>query len=138
MQLGFWAASNGRGKTFDSSVQFMLPDGSGLSPDAAWVSDESLRRLTRQQRTEFLVLAPEFIVEVRSPSDRLSRVKQKMENWIANGVQLAWLIDADRETIHIYRPRQAPEIRRGVTEIAGEGPVAGFTLQLRSIWKGLS
>ena len=137
-QLDRWAQKDARGEAFESSVQFMLPDGSGLSPDAAWVSNEALARLSPQQRREFLALSPEFIVEVRSPSDRLAKDKAKMETWIANGVQLGWLIDADRETVYVYRPQRPVEIRRGISKIEGEGPVAGFTLALQSIWKGLS
>jgi Uma2 family endonuclease len=137
MQLALWAMGDGRGKSFESSVQYMFPDGAGLSPDASWVSNAALQRLTPKQRTEFLPLSPEFIVEVRSPSDRLKAVKAKMEQWIANGVQLAWLIDGDAKTVYIYRPDRAPETRRGIQKLAGEGPVAGFTLDLRTIWKGL-
>lgn len=136
-QLARWAKRDRRGTPADSSAQFLLPDGSALSPDAAWVSNKSLRRLTPKQRTEFPAITPEFLVEVRSPSDRLKASKAKMEQWIANGVQLAWLIDGDAKTVYIYRPGRAPETRRGIQKLAGEGPVAGFVLDLRSIWKGL-
>jgi Uma2 family endonuclease len=137
MQLSKWAMRDGRGKAFGSSVQFFLPDGSALSPDAAWVSNDALTRLTHQQRKEFLRLCPEFVIEVRSPSDRLSRVKAKMEQWIANGAQLAWLIDGDAETVYIYQKDQPVKTRRGILKLAGKGPVKGFTLQLRTIWDGL-
>ena len=136
-QLFNWAERDGHGKPFDSSAQFMLPDGSALSPDAAWVSNEALRRLSRQQRKEFLPLCPEFVVEVMSPSDRLKQAKEKMEQWISNGVQLAWLIDGDSETVYVYRKNRPIKTRRGILELAGEGPVAGFVLQLKSIWAGL-
>ncbi len=132
-----WSHSDGRGKAFGPSVQFFLPDGSGLSPDAAWVSNESLAKLTKQQRRKFLRLSPEFIVEVLSPTDSLKQAKAKMQSWIANGVQLAWLIDGDARTVYVYRPGRAPRTRRGLREIAGEGPVAGFTLHLLPIWRGL-
>jgi Uma2 family endonuclease len=137
IDLGIWARKGGRGKAFGSSVQFFLPDGSGLSPDAAWVSNESLSRLTKQQRKKFLRLTPEFIVEVLSPSDSLNDAKAKMEQWIANGVELAWLIDGDAETVHVYRQGRPPKIRRRIRELAGEGPVAGFVLNLAPIWQGL-
>lgn len=137
-QLTLWARKDGRGVASDSSAQFLLPDGSALSPDAAWVSKDSLKRLSREQRKEFLALSPEFVVEVLSPSDRLKDAKRKMERWIANGVQLAWLIDGDARTVHIYRKGQAPRTRRGIQQIAGEGPMEGFVLDLRAIWKGLS
>lgn len=136
-ELKIWARRDGRGKAFGSSVQFTLPDGSGLSPDAAWVSNESLATLTRQQRKKFLRLAPEFVVEVLSPTDDLKQAKAKMEQWIANGVQLAWLIDGDAQTVYVYRAGRAPRTGRRIREIAGEGPVAGFTLNLVPIWKGL-
>src|SRR5579862_1374966 len=86
IQLGQWAGGDGRGKTFGSSVQFVLPDGSGLSPGAAWVSNEPLARLSKQQRKKFLRLSPEFVEEVLSPTDGLKAAKATMEQWIANGV----------------------------------------------------
>ena len=135
-QLDRWAERDGRGNASDSSAQFMLPDGSALSPDAAWVSNAALERLTKQQRKQFLALCPEFVVEVMSPSDRLKTVKAKMERWIANGAELAWLIDGDSKTAYVYRKNQPVKIHRDITKLAGEGPVRGFILQLRSIWEG--
>lgn len=136
-QLDQWTEVDGRGRAFDSSVEFMLPDGSALSPDASWVSNESLDKLSWEQRREFLRLSPEFVIEVMSPSDRLKPAKGKMEDWIANGVQLAWLIDGDHETVYVYRKGRAVVTRKGLREIAGEGPVNGFVLRLASIWRGL-
>ncbi len=136
-ELKIWARKDGRGQSVDSSVQFFLPDGSALSPDAAWVSNESLSRLTKQQRKKFLRLSPEFIVEVLSPTDNLKEAKAKMELWIANGVQLAWLIDGDAETVYIYRKGQPMRTRRHIRELAGDGPVAGFVLNLVPVWEGL-
>jgi Uma2 family endonuclease len=137
-QLDKWAEEDGRGKASDSSAQFMLDDGSALSPDAAWVSNVSLRSLSRQKRKEFLPLCPEFVVEVMSPSDRLKQAKAKMEQWIRNGAQLAWLIDGDAQTVYVYRKGHAAKAHRGIAKLAGEGPVEGFVLQLAAIWKGLS
>jgi len=136
-QLNSWVEQTGLGKAFDSSVEFLLPDGSGLSPDASWVSDESLGRLTPAQRREFLRVSPEFVIEVMSPSDRLKPAKEKMEVWIANGVQLAWLIDGDRQTVYVYRKGHEPVTHRGIEELAGEGPVKGLILKLGAIWRGL-
>jgi Uma2 family endonuclease len=138
VQLGVWAEKDGRGEGCDSSAQFLLPDGSALSPDAAWVSKRSLRRLSSAQRKKFLPLCPEFVVEVRSPSDRLRPALAKMEQWIANGVQLAWFIDGDAETVYVYRPGRPMEKLQAIQELAGEGPVAGFVLNLRSVWEGLA
>jgi Uma2 family endonuclease len=72
-----------------------------------------------------------------SPSDRLKSAKEKMERWMANGVHLGWLIDGDHETVYVYRKGGAPVTRRGIHELAGEGPVKGFVLKLDSIWRGL-
>jgi len=94
-------------------------------------------RLSHQQRREFLRLCREFVIEVLSPSDRLKASKAKMERWIANGAQLAWLIDGDAETVYIYEKDKPVETRRGILKLAGKGPVKGFTLQLRTIWDGL-
>ncbi len=137
-QLDLWAMRDGRGKAFGSSAEFILPSGAALSPDAAWVSNERLAKLSKEQRRRFPPVCPEFVIEVMSPSDRLAAAKRKMEEWIANGAQLAWLIDADRETAYIYRAGEAkPEIRRGVPKLRGEGPVAGLVMDMRDIWAGL-
>jgi Uma2 family endonuclease len=136
-QVHSWVKRTGLGKAFDSSVEFLLPDGSALSPDASWVSDESLARLTPAQRREFLRLSPEFVIEVMSPSDRLKAAKEKMEVWIANGVPLAWLIDGDHQTVYVYRKGRPPVTRKGLEELAGEGPVKGLVLKLAAIWRGL-
>ena len=138
MQLSRWAEQDGRGVVFDSSAQFMLGDGSALSPDAAWVSNVSLRSIPREKRKEFLHLCPEFVVKVKSPRDRLKQAKAKMEQWIANGAELAWLIDGDAETVYVYRKRHPAKTHRGIHKLAGEGPVEGFVLPLAAIWKGLA
>lgn len=137
-QLGVWAERDGRGIVSDSSGQFFLADGSALSPDAAWVSNSALHSVSRQKRKEFLHLCPEFVVEIMSPSDRLKQAKAKMEQWIANGAQLAWLIDGDAQTAYVYRKGRPIKAHRGINKLAGEGPVAGFVLELATIWKGLS
>lgn len=137
-QLVYWANKDGRGKAFGSSVEFILPSGAGYSPDAAWLSNKRLAKLTKQQRRKFLPVCPEFVIEVMSPSDRLKASKDKMLAWLAEGVELAWLIDGDHETVYIYRAgSQKPEKRTGIARLSGEGPVAGFVLDLRAIWAGL-
>ena len=137
-QLDRWAEKDGRGAASDSSAQFMLQDGSALSPDAAWVSNSALQRVPRAKRKEFLPLCPEFVIEVMSPSDRLKQAKAKMEQWIGNGAQLAWLIDGDAQTVYVYRKGHAVKTHRGIAKLAGEGPAEGFVLHLNAIWKGVS
>lgn len=136
-QIREWSRKTGRGKAFGSSVEFLLPDGAALSPDAAWVSNERLASLSKEQRRQFLRLAPEFVVEVLSPSDRIPAAQQKMREWIANGVELGWLIDGDAKTVQVFRPGQEPQQLSGLDSIAGEGPMKGFVLELGVIWEGL-
>jgi Uma2 family endonuclease len=136
-QLAVWAKRDGRGKVFGPS-EFILPSGAAYSPDAAWVSNERLTQLTKAQRRKFLRLCPEFVVEVMSPSDRLKPAREKMDDWMANGVQLSWLIDGDNQTVYIYRAGQGDaEKRVGIAKLAGEGLLAGFELNLTDIWAGL-
>jgi Uma2 family endonuclease len=136
-QLGNWAIEDGRGEAFDSSTEYLLPSGAGRSPDASWVDKARLAEVTREQRRKFTRICPDFVVELNSPSDRLSRVQQKMREWIENGVRLGWLIDADNRTAYIYRPGREPEILVEPPRLEGEGPVAGFVLKLERIWAGL-
>jgi Uma2 family endonuclease len=137
-QLGAWAKRDGRGKAFGMSVAFILPTGAALSPDAAWVSNTRLSTLSKSQLRKFLGLTPEFVVEVMSPSDRLKASMEKMSDWLRGGVELAWLIHGDAETVYIYRAGASePDRRTGIATLAGEGPVAGFELSLTDIWTGL-
>ncbi|HEY6341298.1 MAG TPA: Uma2 family endonuclease [Bryobacteraceae bacterium] len=137
-QLRDWAKKNRRGVASDSSGEFVLPTGAALSPDAAWVSNRRSMRLSKDQRRKFPPLAPEFIIELMSPSDRLKDAKKKMEEWMRGGVELGWLIQADRKTVYIYRAGQPePEKRTGIKKLKGEGPVAGFEMDLTDIWAGL-
>jgi Uma2 family endonuclease len=137
-QLRPWAKRDGRGKGFGATAEFLLPTGAAYSPDAAWVSNERLARLTKEQRRKFPPVCPEFVIEVMSPSDRLKPAMHKMEEWIRAGVELGWLIYPDKRTVFVYRAGQkGAEERVGITTLAGEGPVAGFELDLTDIWTGL-
>lgn len=137
MQLAHWAKQDGRGRAFESSVEFILPEGSKLSPDGAWVHRDKLATLTREQRRRFLKLVPDFVVELKSPSDRFADLQKKMQDWRRNGVELGWLIHPDKRMVLIFRAAEdEPEIFSG-TDLAGDGPVTGFTLSLQPIWEGL-
>jgi Uma2 family endonuclease len=136
-QLAVWAKRDGRGRAFDSNTNFILPNGAARGPDAAWISNSRVATLTTEQKRRFLPLCPDFVVELKSPSDRLPRLKAKMEEWIENGAQLGWLIDPDTRTIYIYRPAKRPEELKDADSITGEGPVAGFVLDLCPIWRSL-
>ena len=132
-QLRNWWKQHRRGRAFDSNCGFFLPDGSSLSPDAAYVTAEQLEGLTREQLARFLRFAPAFVIELRSPSDSLAQAAAKMEAWIANGVQLGWLVDPYAKQVHVYAPGAAPSIESG-SQVSGSGPVQGFVLDLEEVW----
>jgi Uma2 family endonuclease len=137
-QLRNWARHDGRGKAFGATTEFILHTGAALSPDAAWVSKGRLSKLPKSQLRKFLPVCPEFVVEVMSPSDRLKPAIEKMQDWMRGGVELAWLIDGDSQTVYIFRAGASEaEKRTGIATLGGEGPVAGFELDLTDIWAGL-
>ena len=137
-QLKNWTRRKRTGAAFGCSTELILPTRAALSPDAAWVSSGRIEVLTPEQRPKFLKVIPEFIVEVMSPSDTLRAAQGKVNQWMAGGVDLGWWIDGDHQAVYVYRRGQAkPEKHVGVQRLAGEGPVAGFVLQLREIWRGL-
>jgi Uma2 family endonuclease len=129
-QLGIWAYESG------PDAGFHFRDGSRRSPEAAWFDRARWReaKQSAKPRQRFPVFAPEFVIEVRSPDDRMSKLREKMEEYIANGVQLAWLIDPQERTVSIYRDANAPEILNNPTSVASEGPVAGFVLNLDRVF----
>lgn len=136
-ELRTWARKDGRGRGFDSSVEYFLPSGAAYSPDASWVLRSRLDKLTRDEKRKFPRLCPDFVIELMSPSDRLRKVKAKIAEWIENGAQLGWLLDPDHRTVYIYRPDREPEQIVNPERIVGEGPVAGFVLVLADIWAEL-
>jgi Uma2 family endonuclease len=129
-----WVETDGTGIGFDSSGGFKLPDQAKRSPDAAWVRRERWEALTDKQRKKFVPLCPDFVVELRSDSDRLQKLQKKMEEYIENGVQLGWLIDPLENKVHIYRPGAPAEILDNLKEISGEPLLKGFVLKLDGIF----
>jgi Uma2 family endonuclease len=90
--------------------------------------------MTEAQKDEYSPICPEFVIELRSPSDRLAPLQEKMQAWIANGAELAWLVDPTRKAVEIYRPGREPEVLEGGSAVEGEGPVVGFVLELGKVW----
>jgi Uma2 family endonuclease len=133
--LGNWSDADGRGYHFDSSTGFTLPDRSLRSPDASWVLASRWDALTEEDKDRASPLCPDFIIELRSPSDRLRPLQEKMKMWIANGVQVAWLIDPKEESVSIYRPGDEPEHLSHPTSVQGTGPITGFELVMARIWE---
>ncbi|MDX2270081.1 MAG: Uma2 family endonuclease [Bryobacter sp.] len=136
-QIYHYARRHPESAAFTTSVQYLLPDGAALSPDASWVSAEKMARLNRAQKRGFLPLVPDLVVEVLSPSDRMTRAQAKMRQWSGNGVPLAWLVDADRQAIHIYRPGQEAELRTGMDSLEAGEAMPGFVLDCTHLWKPL-
>jgi Uma2 family endonuclease len=141
MQLRIWAKRDGRGRSTDSNGEYILPDGSKFAPDAAWVSKAKLKTLSKEERRKFLKLVPEFVIELKSPTDRMSDLEDKMAVWMRNGVELSWLIDPDQQRVLIYRePNSQGKDELEVVscdELTADGPVEGFVLDLVPIWCGL-
>jgi Uma2 family endonuclease len=133
LQLKLWARQDRRGVVTDPSGGFVLPNGARRSPDAAWTLKS---RLPTDVRGPWH-LCPDFVIELRSESDRLSRLRTKMREWIANGAHLAWLIDPERRAVEIYRPGVEPDIHENIDRMAGVAPVAGFELDLRPVLEPL-
>jgi Uma2 family endonuclease len=135
LELGIWARGDGRGRAFGPSAGFRLPDSSVRAADAAWISWERLNSISAEQRKGFGPVCPEFVIEVRSKTDRLPPLQAKMEQWIANGAEVAWLIDPIEKTVAIYRPDEQPEHLNEPTSVQGSGPIAGFELVMSRIWQ---
>ena len=133
VQLGNWAEQDGTGEPFDSSAGFTLPNGATRSPDASWIKLERWNALTEEQKASFAPICPEFVIELPSKSDTLSGLQDKMQEYIANGASLGWLIDRKNRKVYIYRPNQEPEILDNPETVSG-AVLPGFVLQMAKIW----
>jgi len=133
-QLAAWARETNSGATFDSNAGFTLPDGSMRSPDAAWIAWPRWNALSKQEQEGFAPICPEFVIELRSPSDSLSELQAKMRLWVANGAAVAWLVDPSRKAVEIYRLGREAEVLEGGSAVEGDGPVSGFVLELGRVW----
>jgi Uma2 family endonuclease len=133
-ELFAWAEADGRGEVFSSNAGFNLPDGSTLSPDAGWVDSSRVAALTDNERERFLPFAPDFLIEILSPSDSLPALDAKMEQWIANGVRLGWRIDPFQRTVAIFATDEAPKILDVPECVEGTGPITGFELRMARVW----
>jgi Uma2 family endonuclease len=133
VQLGIWNRKTGLGVAFDSSGGFRLPNGADRSPDASWVRRERWDALTTEQKEKFAPLCPDFVVEIRSPSDALSKLQEKMREYIENGARLGWLLDRKNQQVEIYRPNQEVEILQSPKTLSGEDVLPGFVLDLSEI-----
>jgi Uma2 family endonuclease len=132
--LGNWAEADGTGIVFDSSTGFTLPSGATRSPDAAWIRLPRWDALTPDERRKFPPLCPDFVVELRSPSDALDVLQEKMDEYIANGAALGWLIDPDERKVYVYQPDATVVCLEDPAQIAGDPVLRGFVLDLSRVW----
>lgn len=130
-----WADLDGSGVVFGSSTGFDLPNGATRSPDVAWVKRSRLAELTPEEKQRFLPLCPDFVIELRSPSDRLSTLQEKMEEYVANGAQLGWLIDPVQRRVYVYRPGADVECLDNPAAVSGDPVLPGFVLRLEPVWE---
>ena len=133
-ELRAWARKDRRGIGCDSSTGFVLPNGARRSPDASWTLKSRVEQLGARKRKSFWHLCPDFVIEVKSESDRLKPLERKMAEYLSQGAQLGWLIDPQNRSVTIYRPNGEVETRTGLNQVEGEGPVAGFVLDLTYVW----
>jgi Uma2 family endonuclease len=133
-QLANWTDRDGSGIGFDSSAGFALPNGSTRSPDASWIKLTKWNSLSAQQKTKFAPICPDFVVELRSPSDNLKMLQDKMQEYINNGVSLGWLIDRTTRQVYVYTPDSEVKSLDNPQTISGEPILSGFVLDLAKIW----
>lgn len=124
----------GSGIPFDSSTGFRLPNGADRSPDASWVSSERWEALTLEMRKGFIPLCPDFVIELRSQTDSLSKLRAKMQECRDNGARLGWLIDPKGKQVEVYRAGQPKETLEDPKVLSGEPVLPGFSLDLNRVW----
>ena len=133
-QFGNWVAADQRGVAFDSSTLFRLANGARRSPDVSWIKRDRWNALTKEQQEDFAPLCPDFVIELRSRSDDLPPLEEKMFEYIANGAQMAWLIDPLKRRVYIYRPDRETEMIQNPDKVNGDPELPGFVLNISEIW----
>jgi Uma2 family endonuclease len=132
--VGMWARQNDFGIAFDSSGGFVLPNSALRSPDLAWIRRSRLEGLTPEQKRKFIPLCPDFVIELRSPTDSLGTLQAKMQEYLDNGAQLGWLFDPGEKQVYVYRPNEPIERLENPAQISGDPVLPGFVLDLREFW----
>ena len=133
-QLANWTDKDGSGIGFDSSTGFKLPNGAERSPDAAWMTLEKWQKISLKKRQQFAPVCPDFVVEIRSPSDQLQSLKDKLKEYINNGTKLGLLIDRKKRRVYLYRPQQEVECLENPKTVSCEPTLPGFALNMETIW----
>ena len=133
-QLANWTDQDGTGIEFDSSAGFILPNGATRSPDRSWIKLTRWNTLSEAQKAKFAPICPDFVVEIRSPSDSLKALQDKMQEYIENGASLGWLIDRQNRQVYIYRPNSDVECLDNPATVSGDSVLPEFNLDLEKIW----
>jgi Uma2 family endonuclease len=132
--IGNWAEVDKTGVVFDSSTGFILPNGAKRSPDAAWLLRSRWDALTPEQRKEFPPLCPDFVAELRSPTDTLAPLQEKTAEYLANGAQLGWLIDPQERKAYFNHPDAEVLCLENPSQLSGDPILRGFVLDLPKVW----
>ncbi|MBW4621623.1 MAG: Uma2 family endonuclease [Cyanosarcina radialis HA8281-LM2] len=133
-QIWLWNRQTKLGVAFNSSTGFHLPNGSDRSPDAAWIRLERWEALTPEEREGFAPICPDLVVELRSTSDDLKSLREKMREYLENQARLGWLIDRKNRKVEIYRQGRDVEILDSPATLSGEDVLPGFVLDLTNVW----
>lgn len=133
-QLYLWAEQDGSGVAFDSSTGYTLPNGAIRSPDVSWVKRTRLATLTPKQKQRFLPLCPDFVIELRSPSDSIKTLQDKMQEYSENGVSLGWLIDPVAQQVLVFQPQKAIVSLDKPAFLSADDLLIGFRLDMGKIW----
>ena len=133
-QLRNWARRDGESIALGPSAGFTLPNGAVRSPDASWIPKSRLAELTTEDKSAFAHICPDFVVELRSRSDRLSVLRAKMDEYMENGARLGWLIDPLDRRVYVYRPDSEVKILENPESVSAEPELPGFTLELEDVW----
>jgi Uma2 family endonuclease len=133
-QLRAWAKADGHGRVIDSSGGYILPNGAVYAPDASWIENSRLNQISEKELARFLPLCPGFVIELRSESDSLKHLREKMAEYIENEARLGWLIDRKLKTVSVYRPGREVEVLKNPTVLSGENVLEGFTFLMEEVW----
>ena len=133
-QFVIWNNQTKLGEVFDSSTAFRLPNGADRSPDVSWVKSDRWNQLTPEQQETFPPLCPDFVLELRSRTDTMESLRRKMQEYLANGVRLGWLIDPQNRVVEIYRTQAEVKVLNAPKTLSGEDVLPGFSLNLETVW----
>ena len=134
MQLRIWAKKDGAGTTFSSTTIFHLPNGAYRSPDSSWVRLKRWNKLSKAEQKKFSPICPDFVIELRSESDRLPPLKEKMQEYMDNGTEMGLLIDRIKRQVHVYRRGRRPKVLDDPESVSCEPTLPGFALDMKEVW----